>query len=188
MPPDATDFPDLGRYRAYLRLLAGLQLEPLVQANPFLRGKVDPSSVVQQTLLEAHRSLEQFRGSALQFPAWLRRILAHNLQDAVRRLRADARDVRLERSLEDSSFRLEQWLATEDQSPSEQAVRQEQLARLADALGHLPDDQQTAVSLKHLHGCSVAAIGERMGRTETAVAGLLRRGLQRLRELLSERD
>jgi RNA polymerase sigma-70 factor (ECF subfamily) len=185
MPPDATKLPDLGNFRAYLRLLAGLQLEPLVQANPLLR-KVDPSDVVQKTLVEAHRDLGQFRETAAQFPAWLRQILKRNLQDAVRRELTGARDVRLERSLDDSSFRLEQWLTSTEASPLEQTVRQEQLARLADALVRLPDDQQTAVSLKHLHGYSVAEIGQQMERSEAAVAGLLRRGLQRLRELLAE--
>ena len=48
----------LGRFRSYLRLLAGLQL------GPRLRGKVDASDLVQQTLLEAYSKRDQFRGSS----------------------------------------------------------------------------------------------------------------------------
>jgi RNA polymerase sigma-70 factor (ECF subfamily) len=50
----------------------------------------------------------------------------------------------------------------------------------------LPEDQRNAVEWHHLHGCSSAVVAARMGRTEVAVAGLLRRGLKRLRELMRE--
>ncbi len=57
-------------YRDYLHLLARLRLDPR------LRGKLDPSDVVQQTLVKAHQGREQFRGtSAGERGEWLRRPL-----------------------------------------------------------------------------------------------------------------
>jgi RNA polymerase sigma-70 factor (ECF subfamily) len=177
----ADDNGALEQFRDYLRLLARQQLDPR------LYGKFDPSDVVQQTLLEAHQALPQFRGQSQgELAAYLRRILAHNLTDALRRFGAAARNVDLEKGLEASSVRLEALLAADQSSPSQQAMKHEQLQHLARALAQLPDDQRVAVELRHLHGCSVADIGEQLGRSETAVGGLLRRGLKKLREIMHD--
>jgi RNA polymerase sigma-70 factor (ECF subfamily) len=184
-PPAAPERP-LERYRSYLRLLAGLHLDPR------LRGKLDPSDVVQQTLLQAHQGLPGFRGQQAQLAAWLRQILARNLAMAVRDFARGKRDLARERSLEaalaGSSERLGAWLAAGQPSPSEEAQRHEQAVRLAEALGRLPEAQREALVLQHWHGWSLAQIGEHLGRTPAAVAGLLHRGLEQLRKHLDERE
>jgi RNA polymerase sigma-70 factor (ECF subfamily) len=178
---------DLERYRAYLRLLARLHLDPRLQ------GKLDPSDVVQQTLLQAHRALKQFRGQSQgELAAWLRRIMARNLAHAVRDLGRAKRDLGRERSLEaalaQSSARLEGWLAADQSSPSERADANEQALRLAEALQALPEAQREALVLQHWQGWSLAAIGAHLGRSVEAVAGLIKRGLKQLRVLLQEPD
>jgi RNA polymerase sigma-70 factor (ECF subfamily) len=172
----------LESYRDYLRLLARLQLDPR------LRGKLDPSDVVQQTLVKAHQNAGQFRGQTdAERAAWLRRILANTLADAARKYRGEvARGQSLEQALNESSARLEAWLAREQESPGEEAGRHEQLLRLAEALGRLPDDQRVVIEMHHLQGQLLADIAGRLGRTEAAVAGLLRRGRKKLRELLQD--
>jgi RNA polymerase sigma-70 factor (ECF subfamily) len=183
-PPAAGERP-WEQYRGYLRVLADLHLPD------HLRGKLDPSDVVQQALLRAHEKRDQFRGkSDAEAAGWLRAILATTLAEAARAYGRERRDVGRERSLEadveESSARLEAWLAADQSSPSEAAHRHEQLLRMADAVGRLPDDQRRAVELRHLFGLPVAEIATHMGRTEVAVAGLIRRGLKRLREVLSD--
>jgi RNA polymerase sigma-70 factor (ECF subfamily) len=179
------DRPALERFREYLLLLARLQL------GDALRGNLDPSDLVQQTLLEAHRKRDQFRGhTSAELAAWLRQMLAFNLADAIRALHRAKRDVTRERSLEaaleESSARIESWLVAEQSSPSQQAEANEQAVHLAAALATLPEAQREALVLRHCQGWPLADISERLGRTPAAVAGLLKRGLRQLRQQLQE--
>lgn len=187
MPPDAEAGRVLEPFRKYLQVLAAVHLDTR------LRGKLDPSDVVQQTMLRACVGFEQLRGREPGVvAAWLRKILARTLADAVRDLERAKRDLNRERSLEEaldhSSTRLEGWRAADQSSPSERADKNEQLLRLADALCDLPDDTREAVVLKHCREWTLAEIAEHLGRTPAAVASLLHRGLKQLRELLHEGD
>jgi RNA polymerase sigma-70 factor (ECF subfamily) len=183
---DAADLA-VERFRAYLLVLARIEL------GNHPGAKLDASDVVQQTLLDAHRQRQQFRGrTAAEMAGWLRRMLACNLADAWRALNRGKRDVARERSLEAaldaSSVRLARCLTAGGPLPSEQAMHNEQLLRLADALAALPEAQREAVTRHYWQGLPVAEVAEQMGRTPAAIAGLLQRGLQALRELLVERE
>jgi RNA polymerase sigma-70 factor, ECF subfamily len=174
----------LGRCREYLCTLARCRLSPRLQA------KLDASDVVQQTLLKAHEKIDQFRGqSAGELMAWLRQILANQLAEAARKFGAEGRDLAREHSLQaaldESSARLQGWLAADQLSPSQCVVRDEQLLLLAEALAALPPDQRQALELHHFQGYPVAEVSARMGRGQEAVAGLLYRGLKKLRQLLN---
>jgi RNA polymerase sigma-70 factor (ECF subfamily) len=166
----------LAAHRESLRLLARAKLPA------FLWAKVDPSDLVHDTLLEAQKNWDQFTGTEQQLGAWLRQVLFNNLKDLVRKYRGKGRDVDLERTLAE----LDQLSGDPADSPSGPMLREEEIDRLAVALAQLPQDQRVAVELKHLQGLRVAEIAAHLGRTEVAVAGLLRRGLQRLRELMPE--
>lgn len=172
----------LERFRSYLLLLARQRLG----------GHADASDVVQQTMLEAHQQLAAFRGTTDgERAAWLRQMLANNLLDRDRALHRQKRDVSRQRSLEheleQSSARLGELLAADVSSPSLRAARHEEAVRLAGALAALPEAQCEALVLQHWHGLTLAQIGERMGKTPVAVAGLLKRGLKGLREILEGR-
>jgi RNA polymerase sigma-70 factor (ECF subfamily) len=173
----------LERYRSYLRLLARLQIDPRLQT------KLDASDVVQLTLLQAYQGLQGLRGQGeAEIAAWLRQILARNLAHARRDFGREKRDVNRERSLEAaveaSSLRLQAWLIADQSSPSQQADRNEQVVRLAEALATLPEAQKEALVLHYWQDWPVADIARHLQRSATGVAGLLKRGLQQLRALL----
>jgi RNA polymerase sigma-70 factor (ECF subfamily) len=171
-------------YRNYLLLLARMQI------GRRLQGKVDAADLVQETLLAAHRDLAQFRGETeAELVGWLRRILAANLVDLVRRYcGAQRRDVRLERRLADevdqSSRDIGLVLMTKDSSPSQRAVRREQAVLLADALKSLPEDYGEVIVLHHLQGLNFPEVARRMERSVDSVKKLWIRALARLRDAL----
>jgi RNA polymerase sigma-70 factor (ECF subfamily) len=172
----------LESYRPYLLLLARLQL------GARLRGKVDPSDLVHETILKAHKGRDQFRGHTdAEMRAWLRRILANTLADWADKF---GNEPGIQQALAASSARLESWLEDPLQStPSQHAEKDEQLRRLASALAQLSDDERTAVELRYLHEprFSLSEIAEHLNRpTAKAVAGLLARGLEKLRGLLPD--
>ena len=120
---------ELERHRPYLLALARKLLDRR------LWHLVDPDDVVQQTLSDAHRCRDTFKGNCeAEMRAWLRTMLLHDVADAIRHNRPIDR---LERGLQDalaqSSCRIEAMLAADQTSPSDSATRHEDLQRLADA-------------------------------------------------------
>ncbi|PAY19473.1 hypothetical protein CKO51_11475 [Rhodopirellula sp. SM50] len=175
---------NLEQYRRYLRVLADMQL------NPRFRSKEDVSDVVQTTLLRAYQDLDGFRGSSeVELRAWLKTILTHTLINLVNKYQAQKRDIRLERSIDqqlhESALRIIGELPAKQTSPSQHLIRQERAEQLAEAMGSLLEAECTAVMLKHVHGWKVSDIAVHLGRSPEAVAGLLRRGLKKLRNKLN---
>jgi RNA polymerase sigma-70 factor (ECF subfamily) len=176
------------RYRHYLRLLAQAQL------GRYLRAKCDPSDLVQQTLLEAHRDFHRFDGrQEPEFLAWLRQILAHNLFNEARRFTAQqrntAREVSLEQlqaGLDHSSAMLSRCLPAKGSSPSSAAADREAAVLLANRIAKLPADYQTVLLLRVFEGLSAEEVAARMNRSAGAVRMLQMRALLALRGELGE--
>src|SRR5438270_10989211 len=110
--------------RNYLSVVARAEV------GTWLQAKVDASDLVQQTLLDAHRGLANFRGgSEAEWLGWLRQILSHNAADFVRHYgetakRRVAREIRLGSNDADlQTMRFEP--AAPGETPSELLMRQE---------------------------------------------------------------
>jgi RNA polymerase sigma-70 factor (ECF subfamily) len=168
-------------FRPYLTLLARRRFDPRMQS------RIDPSDLVQLTFLEAQRDWAAFRGSSVgELASWLRTALQRNAQRAAERhLDAQRRSVDREENLPASpSGPAVAPLIDEQSSPSQRVMRGEAAVLLAAALLELPDDQQEAVRLRHLEGWTLPELAAHFQRSEVAVAGLIKRGLRRLRQLL----
>ncbi len=175
----------LDQYCSYLTLIADAQM------NAKLKAKEESSDIVQETMLEAHRDYERFRGKTdAELRAWLRSILTNNLVSAARyhsrQKRNGGRELSLNSQLELSCRKQQYHFTTETSFPGLKLAQQERSEKLAAALRRLLADERTAVALKHFHNRSVAEIAQHLGRTQEAVAGLLRRGLKKLRDYFKD--
>jgi RNA polymerase sigma-70 factor (ECF subfamily) len=171
---------ELERFRNYLRFMADVKLDRR------LRRRIDASDIVQETLLRAYVAWDKFRGDAsAQRVAWLQQILMRTILHALRDERCAKRDMareqHLDQILDQSSRNIEQWLAADEQSPSQAVERAEELLQVADAVYQLPEAERAAVIGFYWQRESLAEISAELGRSVPAVAGLVHRGLRRLR-------
>lgn len=172
----------LDQYRAYFQILAARGI------GPRLGRRFNASDVVQQTMLEACRDFVQFLGGGEpELVSWLERILQRNISQLVRDHVATQKRAISREQTRDATEGADQAYfepAAQHSSPSQRAMRGEDAIRLARALTELPEDQREAVRLRHLEGWSLAEIAEYFERTPAATAGLIKRGMQKLRDKL----
>lgn len=166
-------------YRPYLMVLAKRYLDPRVQ------GRVDEADIVQVTFMEAQRDLAAFRGSQIEeLLGWLRNILRNNVSSAHQKhLYTQKRSAGREANNNpaDSGPALTDMAPSETTSPSQRVMRDEAAMLLANCMEDLPETQREALRLRYVEGCSLKEIAEKMDKSEMAAAGLLKRGLQALR-------
>jgi RNA polymerase sigma-70 factor, ECF subfamily len=167
-------------YRPLLRQIAQHSVSPAVAR------RADASDIVQQTELELFEAIRDFRGETeAELTAWLKKMLGRNIADAVRDNRAEKRDVRREKFIDDACPAASiVWFqpAGREASPSRYVMIGETARHLASILETLPEQQREVVRLRHIEGLGVTEVAERLGKTPGAVVGLLRRGLAALRE------
>ncbi len=171
----------LTNYRDYLRMLARMQIHRRLQ------GKGDPSDLVQEVFLEAHRNFGNFRGQSVnEFGSWLREILATSLAMHVRRfMGTQMRDLTLEQSmtadLDHSCHGIDNLLLANLTSPSQNAARNESHLALAKAIEGLPADYRRVIEMRHLDGRTFPEISAAMERSVDSVEKLWVRGLRALK-------
>jgi RNA polymerase sigma-70 factor (ECF subfamily) len=172
----------LNSYSGYLTLLARVQI------GRRLQGKADAADIVQETFLDAHRQIKNFRGTTeAELLAWLRRILAGQIALMVRQFfGTKGRDIKLERELElqldQSSQAMDRGLVAVQSTPSQKVSRREQAILLAEALDQLPADYREVIVLRHIEGLKFPEVAERMQRSEDSVQKLWIRALASLKK------
>jgi RNA polymerase sigma-70 factor (ECF subfamily) len=181
---------DVARDRLFVVCRNYVSIAARAEMASWLKAKVDASDLVQQTLLEAHRGLANFRGTTEgEWLGWLKRILVHNAADFVRRYhgvekRCAGREVSLA-AADDSEQNVPQ-LSDSGPTPSQLVMQKELQLQVADAVARLPEDYQEVVILRNLQQLPFDEVAERMGRSRPAVQMLWMRAIRKLQEVLNE--
>ena len=119
MPEPAND-DEFGEYRDYLMVLARSQI------SVDLRGRIDPSDLVQETLCDALRDLPSTGArTRAETMGWLRSVLTFNLVDRLRRLRLERQVVSLDGSLDQTSAGMSRFVRASQSAPDARVIREE---------------------------------------------------------------
>jgi RNA polymerase sigma-70 factor (ECF subfamily) len=160
-----------------------------------LQGRVDASDVLQDAFLDAAAHLDWYRqGSDLPPFLWLRLVVSQRLANYHRRhagtkMRDVGQEVALYRDAlpQASSAALASMLLGRLTSPSNAAIRAEQVLRVQEALTALDPLDREVIALRQFEELSRAETAQVLGITEGAAAKRYLRALRRLKAVLEAR-
>jgi len=174
----------LGSYRDRLRKMVTVRLDNRLVA------RVDPSDVVQETLLVAARDLTGYAcKKPMPFYPWLRRLALQRLIDLERRhlhaeRRSVLREVRRPACNDSTIHELARHLLEQGPDPYIAAVGAEREAGVRRALDALDETQREVLLLHYVEDLSLAETAEVLQITADAARMRHFRALRQLRELL----
>jgi RNA polymerase sigma-70 factor (ECF subfamily) len=176
------------RYRHPLRRMVALRLDDR------LRGRVDPSDVIQEAQLEVFTRLAEYLADpAMPFHLWLRLEVGKHLVLVHRQhLATQMRDVRREVPLagtvspQASSLALAEALVDRRPSPGDDALRAERCARIRKALEALDPIDREALTLRHFEMLTREEAARVLGISTAAAAKRYFRALERMRAALAD--
>ena len=184
---DAAQHQLLAQHRDRLKRMVAVHLDRRLAA------RVDPSDIVQEALLDAHRDLSDYlRRRPLPVYPWLRqlaweRLLKWHRAHITVQKRSVGREEPWDLALpEESAVQLAHRLIAAGTSPSRRLIRDELRQRVRAALGSASPRDREVLVMRHLEEMSAAEIAAALGITERAAKARHTRALERLRGLLGE--
>jgi RNA polymerase sigma-70 factor (ECF subfamily) len=178
----------LDRHRDRLRRLAAFRLDRR------LWGRVDPSDVVQEALLDASRRLAEFLANpSMPVFLWLRFLTRQQLATLHRHhlgraIRDAGREVPLTAAgpNDDSSSAIAARLAGHNPGPSDAVLRAELSDRLRAALDGMDPIDREVLALRHFEELTNAETAASLGLSVSAASKRYIRAVERLRTILTD--
>lgn len=171
--------------QGYLTMMADRKL------NASIRSNVNPSDIVQHTLIRMVDGIDNFRGQTrAEFFGWLNTIVQNESSRANRHFRSQKRDVARQRSMTQESSGSFIFVEPSDSQPTPQtnALSAERVQLLHKLLKKLPEEHGEVIRLRNLEQLTFREIGERMNRTEGAATKLWNRAIAKFQIELKKED
>ena len=172
-------------YRARLERIVSFRLDPRI------RGRVDAADILQEAFLEVSMRLQSFLDSTdVSFFVWLRQQTLQTLVDAHRREFRQKRDVNREihfastGTSDGTSVSIAQFLIGQLTSPSQVAVKAEEMQWLQEALNSMNELDREVLALRHFEQLGNNQVAEILELTPTAASNRYLRAAARLSEIL----
>ena len=165
-----------GEVQRYAELVERYQQTAWRIAYSFVRNVEDAKELSQNGFVKAYRHLARFRRHA-KFSTWLYRIIANECKDFFKH---HAKRPAVAQSSEDDDEPLFE-VPDRGADPREAMMNRELAGRMAAGIRELPEKQQHAFVLHHLHGLPLEEVGEIMGCRVGTVKAHVFRACERLR-------
>ena len=161
-----------------------------------IRGRIDPSDVVQEACLEAFRRFDKFReDKKMPFYVWLRFLTVQQLQIAQRKhlayqVRSVAKDVPLNAAGSQSSNIgiLADALSGNITSPSNALAEKELRERLVAALESLDEKDREILALRHFEQLNTIESAQVLGISEGLASTRYGRALRKLMTVMKNQS
>lgn len=153
-----------------------------------LNNKQDAEEVTQDAFIRAQRGLDSFRGEA-SFGTWLYQIATNLARNRYwywfRRKRDQSFSIDQPVSA-DTDITLEDFMSSEHENPSQAAIAQEFVDRVASCMQDLSEQHREVLVLRNIENMSYDSIAARLGLSVGTVKSRIARGRERLRDLMGE--
>ena len=159
---------------------------------PFLRSRVDPADVIQEAYFEISRRINEFiDGSPVSFFVWIRQKTIQTLIDIHRNHTREKRDAQREMSLaaapygQTTSISIARFLLDDMTSPSQAAVREEEIQQLQSALESMNETDREVIAMRHFEHLNNQQVAEVLDISPTAASNRYVRAAAKLSEILN---
>jgi RNA polymerase sigma-70 factor (ECF subfamily) len=158
-----------GDEAAFEQLIRAYGRRVYAVAFAIVQDVAEAEDIVQETFLKVH---QRRTGDADSFTAWLMTVARNAARDRLRRRKPQVSPDTFHTLPDHASER-----------PGANMQLRESLGRLRRALGTLPEEHRTALTLRYLEGLDYRAIEQTMGVSNGALRGMLGRALGTLRRM-----